>query len=406
MDLRPNARQQELIDLARRLAEEKFAPRAEKYDREASFPFEDYADLREHGLLKLCVPKEHGGLGEGFETYALVAEQLARGNASTALTFNMHSTTMLTMGEWIDGVEMTPEARARHAEVAGRRWREVAEKGVVYGQPHSEMVETGAKDQLHVGGKRFGTTATKVDGGYVINGHKFFVSLSGAADYYATPALLLGDGDWISRTLYLAVPNGAEGVTFSGDWDPLGMRSTVSRNMTLKDVFVPDDAEVVPPGAFGRMYDKLGTTSVSFAPTFLGLMQAAYDYMMKYIKGEIPGSPGLQGEAPARGMAVAEMLFKIEAARSLLYRAVSQVHVGPTLEEMQVARAAHVTVQKTVVEVCAEAIRICGGRATLKTHPLERYYRDARAASVMRPWTQDIATWQAWESAFTGVVGG
>jgi alkylation response protein AidB-like acyl-CoA dehydrogenase len=64
----------------------------------------------------------------------------------------------------------------------------------------------------------------------------------------------------------------------------------------------------------------------------------------------------------------------------------------------QRARAAHVTIQRGVVEVTAEAIRVCGGRAMLKRHPLERYARDAQAAALMRPWTQDIATQQAREA--------
>ena len=78
MDLRPSSRQIELIALARALALERFAPRAERHDREASFPFDDYADLRTSGLLGLCVPAEHGGLGADYETYCLVAEQLAQ----------------------------------------------------------------------------------------------------------------------------------------------------------------------------------------------------------------------------------------------------------------------------------------------------------------------------------------
>jgi alkylation response protein AidB-like acyl-CoA dehydrogenase len=73
--------------------------------------------------------------------------------------------------------------------------------------------------------------------------------------------------------------------------------------------------------------------------------------------------------------------------------------VDPPVECIQRARAAHVHVQQSVVHLTAEAIRICGGRAILKRYPLERYYRDARAAAVMRPWTQDLATQQAWETA-------
>jgi len=90
VDLRPSSRQQELMDLARGLAIEKFASRAADLDRDAAFPVEDYQDLRDAGLLALCVPEEHGGLGADYETYCLVSEKLAQGNSSTALTFNMH----------------------------------------------------------------------------------------------------------------------------------------------------------------------------------------------------------------------------------------------------------------------------------------------------------------------------
>src|SRR5713226_7319667 len=117
MDFGPSSRQRELIALARRLARERFAPRAERHDREASFPFDDYADLRAEGLLGLCVPTRHGGLGADYETYCLVAEEIAQGNASTALTFNMHCLTMLMMGVIADGMPMSPAARERHEKL-------------------------------------------------------------------------------------------------------------------------------------------------------------------------------------------------------------------------------------------------------------------------------------------------
>ena len=400
MDLQPSPRQQELIALARQLAQERFAPRAEKHDREASFPFDDYDDMRAAGLLGLCVPEQYGGLGATFETYCLVAEQLAQGSASTALTFNMHCLTMLMMGEIADAMPMTEAVRARHEALRARKFREIVEHGVFYGQPHSEPVELGQTDTgLAVGGRRFGTTARKIDGGYVITGRKFFVSLAGAASYYSTPALRVGDEPWLERTLYLQVPKDAPGVTFEGEWDPLGMRATVSRDMVLDEVFVPDDAEILPPGVFGAMYNASFHSPLTFSATFLGLMQAAYDYTIAYLTGQIPGAPGFRTEVPAKGYAVAEMLFKLEAARALYYRVISEAPVSPPVEVLQRARAAHVTVQRTVVEVTQEAIRVCGGRAMLKRYPLERYARDARAAALMRPWTQDIATQQAWEDA-------
>src|SRR5262245_24242328 len=401
MDLRPSPEQQALIDRARRLALERFTPRAAVHDRDASFPFDDYADLRAEGLLGLCVPARYGGLGASYETYCLVAEQLAQGNASTSLTFNMHCLTMLMMGEIADTMPMSAPVRERHEKLRAAKFREVVERGVFYGQPHSEPVEQGQTDTaLAVGGRRFGTTARKVDGGYVVNGRKFFVSLAGAAPYFATPAIRLGDEPWIERTLYLQVPRDAPGVSFPGEWDPMGMRGTVSRDMVLEDVFVPDDGEVLPPGQFGALYNAFPHVSpLSFSATFLGLAQAAYDYALAYLTGQVPGAPGLRTELPAKGHAVAEMLFALESARALYYRAISEARPGAPAEAVQRARAAHVTVQRMVIHVTQEAIRVCGGRALLKRFPLERFARDARAGALMRPWTEDIAAQQAGEVA-------
>jgi alkylation response protein AidB-like acyl-CoA dehydrogenase len=395
LDLTP--RQRELVDCAYRLGTERFASRADRHDREASFPFEDFQDLRDAGLLGLCVPEAYGGLGAGFETYCLVAEQIARGSASTALCYNMHATTMLMMGEVADRMPLSPEARALHDRRRAKLFRAVVEDGVVYGQPHSEPVEEGPADRLRAGGRRFGTRAERVAGGYVVTGRKFFVSLAGAADYFATPALLAGDGAWIERTLYLAIPKDAPGLEFQGEWDPMGMRATVSRDMVLSDVFVPDDASLLPPGLFGALHDAWPHGALSFSATFLGLMQAAYDFTIAYLTGRVPGGPGMQTEVPAKGHGVAQMLFSLEAARALFYRSIAECQVHPSKEVEQRARAAHVTIQRGVAELTAEAIRVCGGRAMLKRHPLERYARDAHAAALMRPWTQDIATQQAWE---------
>jgi alkylation response protein AidB-like acyl-CoA dehydrogenase len=401
VDLRLSPRQQELIARARRLALERFAPRATVHDRDATFPHDDYADLRAEGLLGLCVPERFGGLGAGYETYCLVAEQIAQGNASTALTFNMHCLTMLMMGVIADTMPMPESVRERHEKLRAVKFREVVEQGVFYGQPHSEPIEQGQTDTaLQMGGRRFGTTARKVDGGYVVSGRKFFVSLAGAAPYYATPAIRLGDEPWIERTLYLQVPKDAPGVSFPGEWDPMGMRGTVSRDMVLQDVFVPDEGDVLPPGLFGAMYNTFPQLSpLTFCATFLGLTQAAYDYAIAYLTGQVPGAPGMQSEATSKGHAVAEMMFALESARALYYRAISEAQVDSPPDVVQRARAAHVTVQRAVVKVTQEAIRVCGGRALLKRYPLERYARDARAGALMRPWTEDIATQQAWEAA-------
>jgi alkylation response protein AidB-like acyl-CoA dehydrogenase len=147
------------------------------------------------------------------------------------------------------------------------------------------------------------------------------------------------------------------------------------------------------------MYNAFPHLFLSFSATFLGLMQAAYDGALAYLTGRLPGAPPLHTEVAAKGPAIAEMLFTLESARALYYRAISEARVDAPLEAVQRARAAHVTVQRAVVAVTQEAIRVCGGRAFLKRYPLERYARDARAAALMRPWTEEIAMQQAWQTA-------
>src|SRR5438105_12303141 len=188
----------------------------------------------------------------------------------------------------------------------------------------------------------------------------------------------------------------------------MGMRATVSRDMLLQDVFVPDDSEVLPPGLFGAMYNAFPHLFLSFSAAFLGAMRAAYDGAPAYRTGRMPGAPIPHAELAAQGPAIAEMLFAIESARAIYYRAISEAEVNAPVEAVQRARAAHVTVQRTVVAVTQEAIRICGGRGFLKRYPLERYARDARAAALMRPWTQEVAMQQAWETALglDGQLGG
>jgi hypothetical protein len=113
------------------------------------------------------------------------------------------------------------------------KFREVVEECAFYGQPHSEHsepVEEGEIDtKLGVGGRRFGhDCAGRWMAAMWSTGASFFVSLACCAPYYATPAIRLGGEPWIERTLYLQIPKDTLGVSFAGDWDPMGMRAPTS----------------------------------------------------------------------------------------------------------------------------------------------------------------------------------
>lgn len=362
-----------------------FAARAERYDREASFPFENYDDLRDAGLLGLCVPEEFGGQGADFATYCIVSSEIGRFCGATALTFNMHACSTLWTGILADDLDMTSEERAEHNERRKLHFRRVVEDGAIYAQPFSEGSAAAA------GKAPFGTVAAKVEGGWLINGKKIFASLSGAANYYG----LLCTEDKPDRTtrdtLYIAVPGDAPGLEVVGDWDPLGMRGTVSRTLIMKDVFVPDDAQLMPRGLYFQAASRWPHMFMTLSPTYMGICRAAYEFTVKYLRGEVEGMPPVKRRMyPTKQMAVAEMRIKLEQTEALFLRAIHDASVNPSKDKRLRAYAAQYTIMETANDLCRLAIRTCGGQSMLKTLPLERLYRDSRCGALMLPWTAEL----------------
>jgi hypothetical protein len=111
------------------LARSKFAPRAAQHDQDGSFPRENFDDLRHAGLLGLCIPREYGGIGADFSTYARVSAAIAHHCAATAFTFNMHSCNLMWIGMLADQIPMQTSERRLLDTLRGRRYRRVIEDG-------------------------------------------------------------------------------------------------------------------------------------------------------------------------------------------------------------------------------------------------------------------------------------
>jgi len=380
-------RQRELLTLAHELGRTRFAPRAAQWDETASFPFANYDDLRESRLLALCVPEASGGLGADYATYMMVAAEIGRFCGATALTYNMHICSTMWTGLLADGIAMSETQRAEHARRREIHFARVVKQGAVYAQPFSEGSAAAA------GRAPFGTTARKVEGGWIVNGRKIFASLSGAADYYG---LLCtedkGDEKPDARdTLYLAVPAASEGVTVTGDWNPLGMRGTVSRNLLFKEVFVSDDEQLMPRGVYFKGAQTWPAMFFTLAPTYLGIANAAYDFTVRYLRGEVEGEPPVKRRMyPTKQIAVAQMRIQLEQLKSLFLRAITEARPNPGKDERMRLYAAHYTVMEGANDIARLAIRTCGGQSMMKHLPLERLYRDSRCGSLMLPWTAEL----------------
>jgi len=390
------ARQRRLLSLAHTLGRDKFAGRAALWDREGSFPFANYDDLREAGLLRLCVPEADGGLGADYATYMFVAAELGRFCGTTALTYNMHICSTMWTGVLADGIPMSDEERSEHLRRRQIHFERVVKDGAVYAQPFSEGSAAAA------GRAPFGTTARKVEGGWRINGRKIFASLAGAANYYGVLCTEdKGDDKPDARdTLYMAVPADAPGVAVSGDWDVLGMRGTVSRTLTFQDVFVSDDEQLMPRGVYFKGAQTWPAMFFTIAATYMGLAAGAYDFTVQYLRGEIneaTGQPAQPGERtirrrqfPTKQMAVAQMRIQLENMRGLFLRAVQEAKPNPSKDEKLRLYAAHYSVMEGANDIARLAIRTCGGTSMMKHLPLERLYRDSRCGALMLPWTAEL----------------
>jgi len=378
--------QADLIDRVRRFGARVAGPRAARHDREASFPIENFRDMHAEGLLGICIPREDGGLGADFKTYCLAAAELGRYCGATALSWNMHVSSTLWTGALADDLKMTPGDRASHLARRRVHYRRVLDGGAIYSQPFSEGGAAAA------GVVAFGTEARPAAGGFLVTGKKIFASLSGAADYYGVLCTERAEGRAVSRrnTLYLAVPADAPGVEVTGDWDPLGMRATVSRTLILRDVFVAADEMLMPRGVYFQAATRWPHMFLTLSPTYMGLAQAAYDFTVAYLRGEVPGTPVKRRMYPTKQIAVAEMHVMLEQTKALWFQAVSEARANPSKAQVLRAYAAQFTVMENANALAAKAIRTCGGQAMLKNLPLERIYRDSRCGSLMLPWTAEI----------------
>ena len=200
-----------LVAVAQRLAAERLAPRAARYDAEAIHPVDSWRDVWRHGLLAMGIPVRYGGLGLDMLTYIRIVEQLAAGCTNTGMTVHMHS----TVTRFIDALASEDQKAFYFREVVG--------EGKLFGSWGSEP-ETRGGTAMRL------TTIVPQDGGYVINGVKHFCTMSGGAHRYMIHCSSGADDPLESQWLAL-LPHDAPGIKQIGDWDTLGMRATVSPAM-------------------------------------------------------------------------------------------------------------------------------------------------------------------------------
>jgi len=368
------------------LGAERFVHRAKGIDDDASFPVENYKDLAKEGFMTLTVPKEYGGHGFSLGEYAMVGAEIGKYCGATALTFNMHNSTMMWSRFMYEMPHLTDAERAAFAPLRERQFRRAVEEQGIYSQPISEAGQNWTSRPAQ-------TQCRKVEGGWRITGLKKFASLAGYCDYYSIVCTEVFDGQEPRHedTMSFVVHKDAEGLSVQGEWDPLGMRGTNSRDLILRDVFVTEDDMLMPKGIFIKTLPHWPHMMATLSPTYMGVAQSAYDFTVQYLRGETPGQPPIDRRMfTTKRLAVGQMYQRLASIRALWWQAFMEARGFPTKAQVMRMYAAQYNVMEGAQELAALAIRTCGGQSMLKSLPLERIYRDSRCGALMLPYTSEI----------------
>lgn len=376
----------EVLNRINLLGQTRFVNRARAIDEAASFPVENYKDLAAEGFLTLTVPKEFGGHGFSLGEYAMVGAEIGKYCGATALTFNMHNSSMMWSRFMYELPHLSAEDRKAFAPLRERQFRRAVQEQGIYSQPISEAGQNWTSKPAQ-------TQCRKVEGGWRITGFKKFASLAGYCDYYSIVCTEVFEGvePRHEDTMIFVVPKDAPGLSVQGTWDPLGMRGTNSRDLVLKDVFVTEEDLMMPKGIFIKTLPHFPHMMATLSPTYMGVAQGAYDFTVAYLRGEVPGQPAADRRMFAtKRLAVGQMYARLAAMRALWWQAFMEAQGFPSKAQVLRMYAAQYTVMEGAQEIAALAIRTCGGQSMLKSLPLERMYRDSRCGALMLPYTSEI----------------
>ena len=353
------------VAVARSLAKERFADRADGFDRDNRFPSENYEDLREAGLLALTVPEEYGGMGVDSATYVSVLSEIARGCAATGLTFNMHCAIV----DFLRQIGSEAQKARYFGEIVG--------DGAILASITSEPASS-FRDAFRV------KTAIRQDGdGYRLEGRKAWCSLSTAANYYFTWSRLDGSESLSDGLLNVMVPADRAGITVLDDWDTVGMRATASNSIDFDGVRIEAEEVIGTPGII--LTKDLSFWSVGYTAVYVGIAEAAYAYCIDYARNRVADLDPSSAASLRMQAKIGELSMIIDGARrateklALLRGQIEKSELTYILNQSKylATEAAHA--------ISVQGMRMLGGTGISRGLPMQQYLRDAMAGLVMPP---------------------
>jgi alkylation response protein AidB-like acyl-CoA dehydrogenase len=225
--------------------------------------------------------------------------------------------------------------------------------------------------------------AERVDGGWRVTGRKIFGTQSIALDLYFSEATWENTPEGDTIITFFIPPRDTPGLIFKDDWHTMGMRATASRSTELKEAFVPESAVMLQRPAFtrGGIINLFLRAPFTIGSPYIGIAIAARNFVVDFMR-ERPRFPLKKpmSHMPCVYNKVGEMDVLIESARAVMWKAAAEVEREDPRAWGRKSVAARMVAMENSVRVVDLALRAVGGASYFKRLPLERYFRDVRAA--------------------------
>lgn len=359
------------VELARQVVEDVVAPLAAEIDREKRFPEEAFKAFAETGLLGLLVPEEFGGLGGSLIDLAEVLETIGRACGSTAMCYLMHNCgTMMIVSR------ATPYQQEQYLKPIAR----------------GEKIGTLAFSETGNGAHFYNPEirGIKAEDHYILSGEKSFVTNGEKSDFMIV-ITNSAQGEGLDM---LIVDTASAGIQFSGEWMGLGLRGNNSISLTMDQVQVP------AANLIGQEGEGQALIFEVVAPTFIigisavnvGLARGAYEAALNHAKSRKYANGQSLAHVPAIQYYLADMYGQVESASLFVRNAAQEMVEGKEGAILNILQS-KIIASQSAQSVTTTAMQVCGGKGYTPALPVERFFRDARAGSVMAPTTDVLKEW-------------
>ena len=342
-----------------RFADEQITPLATRIDADDWFPRELWPAMGELGLHGITVSEEDGGLGLGYLEHVIAVEEVSRASASVGLSYGAHSNLCVNqIRRW-----GSAEQKAKYLPklISGEHVGSLA------------MSEAGAGSDV----VSMKLRAEAVQGGYILNGTKFWITNAQEAD---TLVVYAKTGEGSRGITAFLIEKEFAGFSIGQKIDKMGMRGSPTGELVFDDCYVPEDNVMGPlHGGVGVLMSGLDYERTVLAGIQLGIMQACLDTAVPFVRERKQfGQP--IGSFQLMQAKVADMYVALNSARAYVYAVAKSCDAGRTTRFD--AAGAILLASENAVKVANEAVQALGGAGYTKDWPVERYMRDAKLLDI------------------------